>query len=89
MVVVVLLLDAMVASPDLHELIHHDADTPGHECAVTMLAHGQADSPVVDVAAILPVTPDAFLQPAMVSAFVVRVESLLPGRGPPVSLLPS
>ena len=37
----ILLLDAMAACPALHELIHKDADKPGHECAVTMFAHGK------------------------------------------------
>lgn len=85
----VLLLDAMAASPNLHELIHHDADAPGHECAVTIFAHGQVDLPVVEVAAIMPVAPVEFLPLTSVSAFNALVESLPPGRGPPVSLLPS
>ena len=38
---IVLFLDAMAACPALHELIHHDADQPGHECAVTMFMHGK------------------------------------------------
>jgi len=37
----ILFLDAMAACPALHELIHHDADKPGHECAVTMFMHGK------------------------------------------------
>ena len=85
----VLLLDAMAAAPQLHELIHHDADAPGHECAVTIFAHGQVDSPVVEVAAIMPVTPIEFLPLTSVSTFNALVESLPPGRGPPVSLLHS
>ena len=34
---------AMVASEPLHKFFHADADEPGHECAVTLFAHGQAD----------------------------------------------
>jgi len=85
----VLLLDAMAACPNLHELIHHDADAPGHECAVTIFAHGQVDSPVVEVAAIMPVAPVEFLPQTLVSSFNAPVESLPPGRGPPASLLHS
>jgi hypothetical protein len=81
---VVLLLDAMAACPDLHELIHHDADEPGHECAVTMFAHGQVDSPVVDVAAIIPVAPVEFFPMTSVSVFNALVEELPPSCGPPV-----
>ena len=85
----VLLLDAMAACPNLHELIHHDADAPGHECAVTIFAHGQVDSPVVEVAVTMPVASVEFLAQTSVSVFPALVESLPHGRGPPVSLLHS
>ena len=45
----VLFLDAMAASPALHQLIHKDANKAGHECAVTMFAHGKVESATVDV----------------------------------------
>ena len=54
-----------------------------------MFAHGQVDSPVVDVAAIIPVAPVEFLPLNSASSFNTLVETLPPGRGPPVSLLPS
>jgi len=37
----ILFLDSMAVCLALHELIHHDADKPGHECAVTIFAHGK------------------------------------------------
>ena len=83
----VLLLNAMAAAPTLHELIHKDADESGHQCAVTLFAHGQVDSPVVEVAAVIPVAPVEFLPLTSVSVFIALVETLPPGRGPPVSLL--
>jgi len=89
LVAFILLLDAMAACPDLHELIHHDADAPGHACAVTLFAHGQVDSPVVEMAAIIPVTPVGFFPLNSVSAFNAQVETLPPGRGPPASLFHS
>lgn len=89
MVVLVLLLNLMAACPDLHELIHHDADEPGHECAVTMFVHGQADSPVVEVAAIIPAVSFEFLPATSASVFNAPEATLPPGRAPPVSLLPS
>ena len=88
-VALVLLLDAMAACPELHELIHHDADAPSHECAVTLFAHGQVDSPVVDVTAIIPGASDDFIPLILVSTFNALVESLPPSRGPPASLLHS
>ena len=85
----VLLLNAMAVVPALHELIHKDADEHGHQCAVTLFAHGQVDSPVAEVAAIVPVAPVEFLPFASVSVFNALVETLPPDRGPPVSLLHS
>ncbi len=85
----VLLLNAMAAWPELHELIHHDADQPGHECAVTMFAHGQVDASVEIVAAILPVVPIELSPLTLVSIPNAQVETFPPGRGPPASLLPS
>ena len=89
LVALVLLLDGMAACPSLHELIHHDADEPGHECAVTLFAHGQVDSPVVEVAAIMAVAPVEFLPLTSVSVCNGPVATLPPGRAPPVSLLHS
>jgi hypothetical protein len=85
----VLLLNTMAALPAVHELIHQDADEHGHQCAVTLFAHGQVDSPVMEVAAIIPVAPFEFLPLTSVSIFNALVETLPPGRGPPVSLLHS
>jgi len=85
----VLLLNALAASPNLHAFIHNDADSPEHNCAITIFAHGQVDSAVVEVTAILPVAPVEFLPQTSVSSFNALVESLPPGRGPPVFLLHS
>jgi hypothetical protein len=50
----VLFLAALAASPSLHEWLHHDANEPDHECAVTQFLHGHVDTttiaPVVAVA---------------------------------------
>lgn len=35
------------SSHSLHKLIHPDADSPDHQCAITMLVHGQVNAPVV------------------------------------------
>ena len=81
----VLLLDAMAASPALHELIHNDAGSTEHQCAVTLFAHGQVDSATVDIST---VTPPASIEttPRIVfSVFVSITENLPAGRAPPVS----
>jgi hypothetical protein len=83
LVALVLLLDAMVASPGLHELLHADADQAGHECAVTMFLHGQVDSAVVLVAIALPAPPVEFSPLPAIAVFPTRTDALPPGRGPP------
>ena len=42
LVVGVLWLTALSASPDLHEWVHPDAGDPDHDCAVTLFSSGQA-----------------------------------------------
>jgi hypothetical protein len=43
----VLFLAALAASPSLHEWLHHDANEPDHECAVTVFVHGQVDATTI------------------------------------------
>jgi hypothetical protein len=83
LVAFVLLLDAMAACPGLHEWLHADADKAGHECAVTMFIHGQVDSAVVLVAAVLPPSPVACSPLTASVQFHSRTDTLPPGRGPP------
>jgi len=85
LVAFVLLLNAMAASPTLHEFFHADAGKADHQCAVTLFAHGQMDATDVAVAAIIPpVVADFFSIPATLF-FSSAVETLPPGRAPPVS----
>jgi succinate dehydrogenase/fumarate reductase cytochrome b subunit len=42
-----LLVNAMAASPALHRAIHHDADADDHECAVTLFIKGQVSAAVI------------------------------------------
>jgi hypothetical protein len=82
---IVLLLDAMAACPSLHELIHHDAGKPDHECAVTMFAHGKVDSVSVDVPFAAPPTFVIVLPTVEFSIFRPAIDDLPAGRAPPVS----
>jgi hypothetical protein len=54
-----LIVVALAASPQLHQLLHHGADHRDHECAVTVMISGGTDgscgSPVFDANAILPI----------------------------------
>ena len=88
-VLFVLLLNLLAASPSLHELFHADAGKEGHQCAVTLFAHGQVDTPAVEVAAIIPAAPVEFLPLTSASVCNALVATLPPGRAPPVSLIHS
>jgi hypothetical protein len=84
-VALVLALSLLAIQPSLHRFIHKDADAPGHECAVTMFAHGQVDAAAA--------APPTFCPPALVVfsetfpriVFVSTDIRLLPGRDPPAS----
>jgi len=79
----VLLLDAMAASPALHELIHQDANKAGHECAATMFAHGKVESATVEVPTVVPAALIESTPQIEFSVFTTAIENLPPGRGPP------
>lgn len=88
-VLLILLLNLLAASPSLHEQFHADASNAQHQCAVTLFAHGQVDSSVLDVALPLPATLTEFLLQFSVSIPNALVATLPPSRGPPVSSLHS
>lgn len=80
---IILFLDAMAVCPALHELVHHDADKPGHECAVTMFAQGKLASATVDVPLLVP-TVSIETEPRIeFSVFSTAIENLPQGRAPP------
>jgi hypothetical protein len=80
----VLLLNAMAASPSLHEWFHADAGETGHQCAVTLFAHGQVDSVAIDVAVHAPQAFVAAIPADEISVFSPAIENLPAGRAPPV-----
>lgn len=83
---VFLLLQAMVALPGLHQLIHSDASISGHECAVTLFAHGQVNASDTAVPVIQSAPPAVFTQSWREAGFVSTDVRLLPSRGPPSGL---
>ena len=80
---VILFLDAMAACPALHELIHKNADKAGHECAVTMFAHGKVESATVEVPAIIPAASIESAPQIEFPVFGTAIENLPQGRAPP------
>ena len=81
----VLLLDAMAASPSLHEWFHADADQSEHQCAVTLFAHGHVDSVCADVPVSASMASVAVLPSVEHFIFSPAIEHLPAGRAPPVS----
>jgi len=79
----VLLQLAMVASESLHKFFHADADDPGHECSVTMFAHGQVDASPVEVPVVAPIAGVDITPPAVESVLCASFKDLPPGRAPP------
>jgi hypothetical protein len=74
---------AMAAVPALHQLVHHDANDPSHECAVTLFLGGQVHCPGTDVEVVK--SPPVLISPAPARCadFLSADVRLLPGRGPP------
>ena len=82
----VLLLNALAASPSLHELLHADAGSPQHQCAVTLFAHGQVDSATVEISTVVPTVFIEKTSQFEFSIFAPAIENLPAGRAPPVSV---
>jgi hypothetical protein len=77
---------AMATSESLHRALHHDADEPNHQCAVTMLHAGQVNAPTADAPIIRP-QPITSALPVIESFFVAsEVFYLPPSCGPPALL---
>jgi hypothetical protein len=70
----------LTASPDLHELIHHDADSSDHDCAVTVFLAGQVDLVVLDW--VVRVAGERLLPAVVNEPSLVRFGSFFLGRRP-------
>jgi len=78
-----LFVQALSASSAIHHFIHSDADQPSHQCAATLLSHGQVSLAPVEVSVSRPVFFVGEIHSPSVP-FVVAVEyRLLPERAPP------
>jgi hypothetical protein len=79
----VLSMAALASSETLHKLIHHDADEAGHECAVTLFAHGHIETAGCDVPVVQPTTFFETRPHLEFFAYSTAIENLPPGRAPP------
>jgi len=79
----VLFMAVLASSETLHKLIHKDADKASHQCAVTLFAHGQVESAVCDVPAVLPTALVETTPHIEFSVLSTAIENLPHGRAPP------
>jgi acetyl esterase/lipase len=81
-------LQAVAAVPGLHRLLHHDADQADHQCAVTLLSHGNLHVSTAPQTSILLPAAFCFIMARPCDPIFVSIDyQLLPGRAPPASLL--
>ena len=74
---------AVTASPDLHRLVHHDAQNPAHECWITQIQSGMESGFVAAAApapVLVPITPVGIVEVQFIPA---GDPNLSPSRGPP------
>ena len=74
---------AMAAVPAWHQRVHHDANDPSHQCAVTLFLGGQVHCPGAHVQVIRPLPVLVSPAPARCADSLSADVPLLPGRGPP------
>lgn len=79
---------AMVASPQLHSLLHHDANAPEHHCLVTQIQQNQllAGAAAMVVAPLL--TAIGSICHAVDQFVLARDRRLSPSRAPPFGSSP-
>ena len=76
-------LQLLAAVPALHAFVHKDANSPNHECGVTLFLHGQVDSSTVAVAVVLPIPSLVVREVISLGPLVFRDTPLSSSRGPP------
>ncbi len=81
-----LVLQVFTSSETLHKLIHPDADSADHQCAITMFAHGQVNSVETVVTVSVLVAAIFFFLPALQSAVFSSFDYCLSSsRAPPLA----
>jgi hypothetical protein len=81
-----LLALASSAAPQLHEWIHSDSAAPTHQCAVTLMSHGQCDNAVTPLPSLDGSLPrgDAELLRDRSAIVALGVESSILEHAPPL-----
>ena len=75
---------ALEVSPELHRLLHKDAQDPGHNCLVTQFQnHSLLSGFVPAVAPSMPEVSGVRLAVAVFSFVLLTITGCLPSRAPP------
>jgi hypothetical protein len=80
-----LMLQVLAGSAVLHHWLHHDSNSPDHQCVIKQVAEGEV---LVTPAEAIELRPEILSTPVVVApaSCCVRADVLLPlGRAPPVS----
>ena len=81
-----LALQLFAGSSSLHQAIHSDANSPTHQCVITLLTQGQVNVPVVTGIWLAFATALIFSLPLLQAAVQTSLDlRLAPGRAPPRS----
>ena len=78
-------LQVFASSGALHKAFHAEADSPGHHCVVTLLTHGQVNTPILPSLWVTFAAALIFFLPLVQSAALSSSDlRLAPGRAPPL-----
>jgi hypothetical protein len=82
-----LFVQVLAGSSTFHHFLHPDADQASHQCAVSLLSHGQVDVAPVQLSVARPVVFLGEFTSPTVSVRVAVAYRLLPERAPPFLLM--
>lgn len=85
LVLLLLFLNILAASPVLHLDFHDDAASQDHTCAVQAFSHGQCDSAHPDVTLVVPRFSPSGVQRDSSLSLPGQFFSVVSSRGPPLS----
>lgn len=81
-----LVLELLASDPALHKLIHSDADSARHHCAITLFAHGNVSAADTSATIAVFVAALLFSLPILQSAILSRLDfRVSPSRAPPAA----
>lgn len=79
----VVLLNVLAVAPRLHECLHADSHSTGHQCAVTLFAQGQVDFVQTEIHPVVGGDFVVFLSLVISPVYHPAIENLPAGRAPP------